>query len=560
MLDFARRNFRWLLPGLLLTLSSSFGQTFFIAIFAEEIRGEFGLSHAGWGGIYTVATITSAGAMHVRGGLADRFGPRQMTVAVLALYVAICVGMGVTSLWLLPVFMAFLRFCGQGMATHIALVTVSRWFIASRGLALSITSMGVALGQAALPFLFVLIIGMIGWRGSWFVAAGILSCFLVLLWVLLGAERKPMARQTTEEQDRPGLFGRHWTRGAMLRHWLFWVAMPGVLAQPVFSTAFFFNQVHLTDLKEWPPTSFVPLIAFFTMTSLVSLVLTGRAVDRYGSGRVFPFVMLPMAVAFVLFATGTTLTTAAIAFTVLGISQGGGTTIAANFWPEFYGTRFLGAVRSVASSLMVFGTAIGPGITGFLIDAGIDFRAQLVGMAVYVVVVSGLLAAILPRTGRSGGGDGKSRTGHSFPDGARRKDIASVPDRQTGRRHTHQTGIMTRHRSMHRHGPDHITAPICQGTNSLSPSPSASDFVTRPDAVARIRSKIARPLSAMGTPPDTMSPVLRSMSSGICANSRSEVASLIVGAGFDPKADPRPVVNTTICAPPAICPVADTGS
>ncbi|WP_306455988.1 hypothetical protein [Pacificibacter marinus] len=30
------------------------------------------------------------------------------------------------------------------------------------------------------------------------------------------------------------------------------------------------------------------------------------------------------------------------------------------------------------------------------------------------------------------------------------------------------------------------------------------------------------------------------------------MAILIVGAGLDPKADPRPVVNTINCAPPAI--------
>jgi hypothetical protein len=38
------------------------------------------------------------------------------------------------------------------------------------------------------------------------------------------------------------------------------------------------------------------------------------------------------------------------------------------------------------------------------------------------------------------------------------------------------------------------------------------------------------------------------------------LASFIVGAGTDPKHDPRPVVKQIMFAPPAIWPVAETGS
>ena len=63
----------------------------------------------------------------------------------------------------------------------------------------------------------------------------------------------------------------------------------------------------------------------------------------------------------------------------------------------------------------------------------------------------------------------------------------------------------------------YITAPTCHGTNSLSPRPSASDFVSWPEAVALIIARISCPLSARLTPRVTMSPVVMSMSSGICA-------------------------------------------
>jgi len=66
-----------------LTLSSCFGQTFFISIFAGEIRGEFGLSHGEWGGIYTIGTLASALLMLWAGGLTDRFRIRNLAPVVL---------------------------------------------------------------------------------------------------------------------------------------------------------------------------------------------------------------------------------------------------------------------------------------------------------------------------------------------------------------------------------------------------------------------------------------------------------------------------------------------
>ena len=72
-LHFARAHRRFLAFGFALTFFSSFGQTFFISIFAGEIRQAFDLSHGEWGGIYTLGTAASALVMIWAGGLTDRF-------------------------------------------------------------------------------------------------------------------------------------------------------------------------------------------------------------------------------------------------------------------------------------------------------------------------------------------------------------------------------------------------------------------------------------------------------------------------------------------------------
>jgi hypothetical protein len=60
------------------------------------------------------------------------------------------------------------------------------------------------------------------------------------------------------------------------------------------------------------------------------------------------------------------------------------------FWAEYYGTRHIGAIKSVAAALMVFGSAIGPGITGLLIDFGITFPEQMLPIALYYLVAAAL--------------------------------------------------------------------------------------------------------------------------------------------------------------------------
>lgn len=43
---FVAENARWIVGGFLLTFFSSFGQTFFIALSAGDIRAEYGRTHA----------------------------------------------------------------------------------------------------------------------------------------------------------------------------------------------------------------------------------------------------------------------------------------------------------------------------------------------------------------------------------------------------------------------------------------------------------------------------------------------------------------------------------
>ena len=398
-LGFLRANLRWLGAGAILTASSGFGQTYFISLYAGVIRGEFGLSHGQWGGIYTIGTLASAALMLWVGPLVDRITIRRMAGIILGVFALVCLAMAVNrSVLLLIVIIFGLRFCGQGMLSHVPLVGVGRWFAAGRGRAVSIVSLGYPMAEAVFPFIFVSLMLAFGWRETWVIAAGCVLLVIPVIRHLLAAERAP--GQQAETADMPGMGGRHWTRRDAMGHWLFWMVFPVFLMMPVFSTSLFFQQVHLTEVKGWPLAGFVALFPILSLTSVAAMLVTGPMLDRIGSGRVVPFFLIPVMVAFLILSQGTGLGAAALGLFFLGLSGGVSNALGGAFWPEYYGTRHLGAIRSVATSAMVFGSAIGPGITGALIDAGISFDRQMIGIVILMALASGL-ALIAMRRARS---------------------------------------------------------------------------------------------------------------------------------------------------------------
>jgi len=381
-LCFIRDNIRFLLAGMILTLNSSYGQTFFISIFAARIMSEFSLSDGQWGVIYTIGTTGSAIVMFWAGTLSDRFRVRKLAWLVVPGLAFTCVGMALNP-WAsgLVVVVFLLRLFGQGMMFQLASVSMARWFVARRGLALSMSGLGFWLGQATLPILFAALLAAYDWRSLWIVAAAlILLSFPLLLW-LLTQERTPQS--LAKESHSVGMNNRHWTRAEVLRSPLFWMLLPMLLGPPAWGTALFFQQVHIAAVKGWNLVEYLSLIPIMTAVSVGVTLISGQLLDRLGSSFLIRIVLFPWMAGFAVLALADSLSLAMVAFVFFGIAHGTQSTTITAFWAEFFGTRHIGAIKAAATSVMVFGSAIGPGISGALIDAGFDFPTQMAGIVMY---------------------------------------------------------------------------------------------------------------------------------------------------------------------------------
>ena len=334
------------------------------------------------------------------GGLTDIMRVRRLGPIVLAALAASCLFMAFNP-WvaLLPVVIFCLRFTGQGMSTHIAAVGMSRWFAANRGKALSMANLGFSIGEATYPLLVVALMMFFAWQGIWVLAAFVAILSIPALVWLLREERSPQSMAT--EGQSVGMNGRHWTRNQTLVHPLFWFMMPAFVGQSAFNTAFFFLQVHFAEIKGWDHFQLVAMFPVYTSVAIGSMVLSGVLIDKIGTARLIPYFQLPMIFAFLLFAYGQSLLTTLVGFVFLGLTSGANATLPNAFWAEHFGTKHLGAIKASAAAAMVLGSAIGPAITGVLLDFSLPLEAQYFGVSIFFGASSLLMWVGISRARKS---------------------------------------------------------------------------------------------------------------------------------------------------------------
>jgi MFS family permease len=391
MLAFIKRNFRWIAGGFMLTYFSSLGQTYFISASVSEWQAAFGLSHGEFGRLYMFATLASAMCLPFVGRLVDIVPPHRMVVAVAPVLAGAALLAGyATSVPILVVAIFMLRLFGQGMMTHIALTTTGRWFVAERGRAVSLVVLGHQGGEATIPLAFAALAIFCGYRVGWLAAAiALIAIGLPVVYWCYRKPRVPHGQQSTETKTMPEV--RNWTRREVLRDPVFWVLLMGVLAPAFIGTTIFYHQNYLTELHEWPPQLFASSLLLMALTTVGCALLAGAAIDRFGATLVLPYFLLPLSAACFALAYSGPEITLFIVMVLLGISYGISSTLFGSLWPEIYGLANLGAVRSVTVSVAVLATAAGPGLTGTLIDRGVDLPSQMGFFGLYCLLAAGAM-------------------------------------------------------------------------------------------------------------------------------------------------------------------------
>jgi MFS family permease len=371
--------------GVLLTLFSSFGQTFLISIFVPRLLETFALNTAQFGALYAGATLLSATSLPFFGRLIDRVTLRSFSLAVGLGLVVSCFTMALApNVALLFIAVLGLRLTGQGLLSLTASTTMARVFSEGRGKALSVSGLGYPLGEGLLPMLIVLLIHAAGWRLSWGILGGVIALLLLPAMISLLRDVEPLhQREVAGHKEQP-------PRLRLLRDWRFYLLLPGNLFLPLVLTALFLYQVPLAEQRGWSAETMAQAFIGFALARVGASLLAGPLIDRRGAVRLFPVILLPACLGLGVLSTGTAPWTAFVYLILAGVSQGIASPMMTALWAEVYGVESLGATKGTVATLGVFATALGPLLLGWVLKLGVGFQ-----VIVPFCAVGGVAATIL---------------------------------------------------------------------------------------------------------------------------------------------------------------------
>ena len=394
---FIRSNPKLAFFSLLAVAASGFGQTFFIAIFGGSLREEFQLSNSGYGATYSGATLLSALVLLSAGTLVDRWPLRRVATFGVILLSAGCATLAfASSAWMLLPGFFLLRFAGQGFMTHMGMTTAGRYFTANRGRVIAMAALGFPIAEALLPTSGSLLIQTSGWRSVWVLALCVLLVLVLpaLLWLAGSAGKQSEHSDSHSTED-----GSDYTRSQVLRDRGFYCLLPAALMTPFVVTAVLFHQGAIAAERGWSMTMLAGAFAGYAAGHLLALLFAGGLVDRFGAQRSLQLALTPMIAGLLLLAFCRQPWTPYAYLTLIGIAQAGTGTAGSALWPERYGIRHLGAIRSISQACMVFSTAASPLLLGLLLDRGMNVLGISLLLAA-TVLVAGLLSVIAPCTDR----------------------------------------------------------------------------------------------------------------------------------------------------------------
>ena len=396
IIDIVKSNFKIIIFGITFTFFSCVGQSFFIGLFNSSIREELNISHGEFGTIYGIATLCSSFTLIWLGKKIDdlRLINYSFLVVIFLTSAAIFFSF-VSGIIFLFLGIYFLRLSGQGLMAHTASVTISRYFDKSRGKALSYAWIGMSFGEFLLPMIMVYFLTFIYWRNIWLTIAVVIILFLPLLIQLTVKDINLLSREkkNTDNIDKKFYKVKSWTRIEVLKDFKFYSILPAMLASSFIITGVVINQTFIIESKNWGEFAIAKSFMIYSILTVFTLFLSGFLVDIFTSRKIFPLLNVPLLLSLIILFFFEHPISVYFFMGFMGISNGLTNVLMTSFWAEIYGVNYLGSIKALTGSLMVFSTALATVVFGSLIDLGYSIEniaflcAIYTGISIIIVII-----------------------------------------------------------------------------------------------------------------------------------------------------------------------------
>ena len=371
--------------GFIFTFFSSFGQSFFLGLFNSSIRDTLSITQGQFGSIYASATLLSSFLLIWVGKKIDDVNIFKFAFFVTLLLSFSCFFFSkISSIIFLFIAIFLMRFSGQGMMSHTATTTISRYFTKSRGKALSTCWFGLSTAEFILPVLIVYLLTITTWQNIWILISILVLLFLPISSFILIKKLNFESREETEKNESKTRDIKQWKRIEVLKDYRFYIICLNMLAMPWIATGVFVYQSFITESKEWGTFVIAQSFMVYSILSVITLLVSGLLIDKFTSRKLLIFMNIPLLFSTLILIFLDIPLSAFIFLGLIGISNGLANVLGSSTWAEIYGVKYIGSIKALTTALMVFSTAFGTALFGLLIDKG--FSIEQVSLVSFIYI------------------------------------------------------------------------------------------------------------------------------------------------------------------------------
>ena len=276
-----------------------------------------------------------------------------------------------------------MRLAGQGLSSHTATTTISRFFEKNRGRALSTGWLGLSLAEFLMPVLIVFLLTFIEWRDIWVSISILVILVLPAATFILVKEIKLDTREETKKEDSNKEI-KQWKRIEVLKDYRFYIICMTMLAMPWIATGSFVYQSFISSSKDWGPYVIAQSFMAYSILSVIALFMSGFLIDKFSSRKLLIYMNIPLFFSTIVLYYFDAQITSFVFFGLLGLTNGLNNVLGSSTWAEIYGVKYIGSIKALTSALMVFSTAFGTALFGIFIDYGFTIEEIAIISGTYI--------------------------------------------------------------------------------------------------------------------------------------------------------------------------------
>lgn len=372
------------------------GQTVGVSVFLDSIIADLGMGRSAVSATYTLGTLAGSLSLPFIGRAIDRHGPRKSVILIAIGFGLACAYMGlVGGLVTLFIGFALIRGLGQGALSLVSVHSINIWFVRRRGMAVGLAGIGFAAATAIVPLGIERLVDAVDWRWAYVILGMVVMAVMVPVGGGLFRHRPELYGLTPDSSREKAFPDRrevHYELAQARRTLTFWLYVTGGFLIAAFSTGLVFHHFSIMSVNGIDRGTAALVFVGYGFVSAGANLVTGFLIDRIPPRFLLSGALAAM-VAAMLTATSVTSPTGVIVYgSVLGVMQGMSQAIQSSVYAYYFGRLHIGAVKGMATTITVAGTAAGP----LIVALGYDLSGSYGPVLAISAIVPAVLALASP--------------------------------------------------------------------------------------------------------------------------------------------------------------------